>query len=58
MGRIRERDGSPPTEIVKVMSHYRGSEIGVFIPGGTYDGEWGNFISTHVGGDDVRELPA
>ena len=42
----------------RVFFHYRGSEMGVFIPsGGTYEGEWGEFISTHVGGNDVRELP-
>ncbi len=47
-----------PTKIVQGIFYYRGSEMGVFIPsGGTYEGEWGKFISTHVGGDDVRELP-
>jgi len=47
-----------PTKIEQGILHCRDSEKGVFIPSGvTYEGEWGKFISTHVGGDNERELP-
>ena len=38
--------------------YHNGGDTGLNIPsGGTYEGEWGKFISTHVGGEDLKELP-
>ncbi len=47
-----------PMKIVQGSFYYQNSNNGVSIPsGGAYVGEWGDFISTHVGGDDIRPLP-
>ena len=47
-----------PTKIgTGYFSLLRQRNGGFYSGGGTYEGEWGKFISTHVGSDDVRELP-
>ncbi len=48
-----------PMKIIQgTFFYHNGGDNGLYIPsGGTYTKGWGEFISTHVGGDDLKELP-